>query len=294
MFQAHPGTMVYNPDLFSGFASLGNIWKQIDGFGQYLVTICERHPEGVHLVGYSQGGLIARAILQSFDNLNVRNFISLSAPQGGQYGSMHFEEQFISFFLTFKILIFTSFLVAAYIQSIFPHLRSETLFNLVYSPVGQETSVGNYWKDPHHQDLYNKHCTFLPSINNEVKTQNSSRFRENLLKVNEMILVGGPDDSVIEPWESRCGNDWDSNHWNLYLIVNILLWVFHSHFAYFDENEKVVPFYRQTAYENDDLGLKTLNTNGRLRIITLPNIHHLTWHTNTTVIQQAVIPYLDK
>lgn len=51
------------------------------------MAICAAHPEGVNLVGYSQGGLIARAILESFDNHTVHTFVSLSSPQAGQYGS---------------------------------------------------------------------------------------------------------------------------------------------------------------------------------------------------------------
>jgi alpha/beta superfamily hydrolase len=39
--------------------------------------------------GYSQGGLIARGILEQFPNHNVDTFISLSSPQAGQYGSMY-------------------------------------------------------------------------------------------------------------------------------------------------------------------------------------------------------------
>lgn len=38
-------------------------------------------------LGYSQGGLLARAILETFPDHGVHNFISLSSPQGGQYGS---------------------------------------------------------------------------------------------------------------------------------------------------------------------------------------------------------------
>lgn len=39
--------------------------------------------------GYSQGGLIARGILEQFPNHTVHTFISLSSPQAGQYGSMY-------------------------------------------------------------------------------------------------------------------------------------------------------------------------------------------------------------
>lgn len=85
--QAHPGTIVYNTDRFSGWSSLENAWHQVEEIGNDLMSVCERHPEGVHLVGYSQGGLLARVILEVFGDHNVKNFISLSSPQAGQYGS---------------------------------------------------------------------------------------------------------------------------------------------------------------------------------------------------------------
>lgn len=69
-----------------------NAWHQVDELGNDLIEICNRHPEGVHLLGYSQGGLLARAILEVNGNHNVKNFISLSSPQAGQFGSKeHFQ-----------------------------------------------------------------------------------------------------------------------------------------------------------------------------------------------------------
>lgn len=69
-----------------------NAWHQVDELGNDLIEICQRHPEGVHLLGYSQGGLLARAILEVNGNHNVKNFISLSSPQAGQFGSKkHFH-----------------------------------------------------------------------------------------------------------------------------------------------------------------------------------------------------------
>lgn len=94
--KAHPGTIVYNTDRFSGWSSLENAWHQVDQLGQDLMEISRRHPDGIHLLGYSQGGLLARAILESFEDLNVKNFISLSSPQAGQFGSKfnkHFSER---------------------------------------------------------------------------------------------------------------------------------------------------------------------------------------------------------
>lgn len=45
----------------------------------------------IELIGYSQGGLIARGMLEVYgDKHNVKTFVSLSSPQGGQYGGMYF------------------------------------------------------------------------------------------------------------------------------------------------------------------------------------------------------------
>lgn len=92
--QNHPGTIVYNTDRFSGWSSLENIWHQVEEMGDDLLAICNRHPEGVHLLGYSQGGLIARSIIETMDDLNVKNFISLSSPQAGQFGSRFSSRKF--------------------------------------------------------------------------------------------------------------------------------------------------------------------------------------------------------
>lgn len=51
------------------------------------MEISNAHPEGIHLMGYSQGGLLCRVIIESFSELNIKTFISLSSPQAGQYGS---------------------------------------------------------------------------------------------------------------------------------------------------------------------------------------------------------------
>lgn len=85
--QHHPGTKVYVTDRFSGWSSLENAWHQVQEMGHDVLSLCEKHPEGIHLLGYSQGGLISRAILQAFPDHCVHNFISLSSPQAGQYGS---------------------------------------------------------------------------------------------------------------------------------------------------------------------------------------------------------------
>lgn len=85
---------------------------------------------------------------------------------------------------------------------IFPDLAAKTAYELFYSKVGQHTSVGNYWNDPHKQDMYLKFSVFLPYINNEIISGNSTD-KAALTSLDKFILIGGPNDGVITPWQSR-------------------------------------------------------------------------------------------
>ncbi|KAH8306755.1 hypothetical protein KR044_012578, partial [Drosophila immigrans] len=239
----HPGTVVYNCDKFAGWYSLENDWWQVEQFKDYIDQIGRLHPEGIIVLGYSQGGLLARAAIQSLPNHNVKTFISLSSPQAGQYG--------------------TSFL-----HLIFPDLAAMTAFELFYSRVGQHTSIGGYWNDPHKQSLYMKYSEFLPLINNEKISSNSTSFKMGMVRLNKLILIGGPNDGVITPWQS-------------------------SHFSYFNESLDVVPFNKRKIFMDDLIGLKTLLEAEKLIIIVKPFVHHLSWHTNRKVINQVIMPYLD-
>ncbi|XP_012270211.1 lysosomal thioesterase PPT2 homolog [Orussus abietinus] len=239
----HPDTPLYNTVRYAGWSSLDPMWRQVEEIGQDVLAISAAFPEGIHLIGYSQGGLIARAILQRFPQHNVRNFISLSAPQAGQYGT-HFLHLF------------------------FPDLFCETAYELFYSKVGQLTSVGNYWNDPHHQDLYYTYSRFLPFVNNDEHCQNGTTFKDGLTKLKKMVLIGGPDDGVISPWQS-------------------------SQFGYYDGNETVIEMYNRPIYLKDSIGLKTLDKAGKLKLHTVPGIPHFEWHKNVSIVDQFLLPYLD-
>ncbi|XP_054011902.1 lysosomal thioesterase PPT2 homolog [Hylaeus anthracinus] len=241
--EMHPGTQVYNTPRYAGWSSLEPMWRQVEEIGMDVVSVGAAFPEGINLIGYSQGGLLARAILQRFPNHNVRNFISLSSPQAGQYGT-----RFLHLF--------------------FPDLACETAYELFYSKVGQHTSVGNYWNDPHHQELYYKYSRFLPLVNNEKNSTLGSTFKQGLTKLKRMILIGGPEDGVITPWQS-------------------------SHFGYFDANETVIDMRDRSIYTDDSIGLKTLDESDRLTLITVPNIPHIEWHKNISIVDNFLLPYLD-
>ncbi|XP_051852295.1 lysosomal thioesterase PPT2 isoform X2 [Antechinus flavipes] len=185
--QTHPGTLVTVLDLFDGGESLRPLWEQVQGFQKAVTPIMEQSPHGVHLLCYSQGGLICRALLSVMDEHNVDTFISLSSPQMGQYGDTD------------------------YLKWLFPTSMRSNLYRICYSPWGQEFSICNYWHDPHHPDLYLNASSFLALINGERDHPNATVWRKNFLRVKRVVLIGGPDDGVITPWQSSFFGFYDAN-----------------------------------------------------------------------------------
>ncbi|CAG9854533.1 unnamed protein product [Phyllotreta striolata] len=241
--EKHPGTIVYNIDQFGGWSSLENMWYQVQQISQTISNITSKHPEGVHFVGYSQGALLGRTILQANPDHKILRYISLSGPQAGQYGT-----QFLHIY--------------------FPGLALETAFELFYSRVGQHTSVGNYWNDPYHTQLYLSYSQYLPYVNNEILSNKSDQFKQALTKLDLLVLIGGPNDNVITPWQS-------------------------SQFGYYDHNGTVVELKDRELYQNDTIGLKTLYEKKKLKLITVPGIDHFMWHLNLSICDNYVLPYLD-
>lgn len=132
-----------------------------------------------------------------------------------------------------------------------------------------------------------KYSEFLPLINNEKKSSNSTSFKMGMERLNRLVLIGGPNDGVITPWQSRLLSLQLSNH------VGIFNNRICSHFSYYNESLDVVPFYERPIFIDDSIGLKTLMEADKLIIIVKPHVHHLTWHTNKSVIHQVILPYLD-
>jgi palmitoyl-protein thioesterase len=170
----YPGTSILNVDLYDEADSLVAMDLQVDGVREKVKPFMEKAKDGVNMVCYSQGTLICRAILERMEDHNVHTFISISGPHAGQYG----DTDYLKFF--------------------FPNFTKEHIYELFYSDLGQEISVANYWKDPHHLDLYEKYCIFLSSLNNA-----SPEHKKNFLRIQRAVFIGGPDDGVITPWQSR-------------------------------------------------------------------------------------------
>ncbi|KAL0487133.1 palmitoyl-protein thioesterase [Acrasis kona] len=130
-----------------------------------------------HLLCHSQGALVCRAYLQSFDH-SCENFISLSGPQMGQFGATLYWENYMPF-----------------LRNLSTH-EAHTLFYM--RGVQYMITVANFWNDPWHHEEFLRESVFLPKYNYEKNEQ----FKQNFMKLKLAVFYGSPGDEVIEPWES--------------------------------------------------------------------------------------------
>jgi palmitoyl-protein thioesterase len=90
-----------------------------------------------------------------------------------------------------------------FLHIFFPNRVKNTAWKLFYSKLGQDISVGNYWRDPHHIPLFLNYSHFLAKVDNCVTTPNATDFKNNFAKLQKLVLIGGPNDGIISPWQSR-------------------------------------------------------------------------------------------
>ncbi|XP_071802157.1 lysosomal thioesterase PPT2-A-like isoform X1 [Asterias amurensis] len=239
--QAHPGTSVTSIPLFENLQSVEPLWKQVPKFAAAMRPIMQQAQDGVILICYSQGGIICRGILETMSDHNVHTFIALSSPQMGQYG----DTSYIPFL---------------------PKLKAD-VYKFCYHALGQHVSICNYWNDPHHQSLYQKGNDYLPVLNNETLSTNSQEWKANFLRLKQMVMIGGPNDGVITPWQS-------------------------SHFGFYDNNENIVEMRDQEIYKYDSFGLRTLDKRNALKTYNVSGVMHTNWHRNQTVFDSCIEPWL--
>lgn len=133
-------------------------------------------------------------------------------------------------------------------------------------------SLANYWNDPYHEDKNYEYNVFLPVVNNNNASKffnvtDGKRFKDNFLRIKNLVLIGGPDDGVITPWQS-------------------------SQFCFYNMNLTVVDMTKQQIYLEDTFGLRSLDERGSLHRYTFSGVNHTHWHGTKKVFEEAIEKWL--
>ena len=175
-----------------GFPSIGEMFNNIEHVAEVSCQKLQNDPvfsqaEEFNVIGLSQGGLLARYIVEKCDMPGkVRNFVTLGGPHMG---------------------------VAA-VPHCFDGLACDVVNavakRLVYSSIVQDVLVpAGYFRDVNHYDRYLKGSVFLPAVNNEEQKDEASKFAD----LNGALLVMFSEDTMIYPKETAWfqGLDKDGN-----------------------------------------------------------------------------------
>jgi hypothetical protein len=110
---------------------------------------------------------------------------------------------------------------------------------------------------------------YLPLLDNEVRHENNEKWKNNFLKIKNLILMASPHDRIIRPWQS-------------------------SIFGFHNENEtRILDMRERDIYKLDTFGLKTLHNSNRLKIHVVQNIHHSQFIHNKKFFIDHILQYLN-
>ena len=134
---------------------------------------------------------------------------------------------------------------------------------------GNTVSYCDFWKDPRpfFYPQYLKYSPILPYLNNEVPHEKSVFFKHNFLGLHKLVLVGGPDDNMIKPWQT-------------------------TKFGFFDDKLNAVEMKDYFLYKLDTFGLKTLDERNNLTLCTVLSMPHTFFHLSHRVYKNCVKPHV--
>lgn len=217
-------------DILNGFFM--NLDDQVDYFAK-VVKADAQLVSGFNAVGYSQGNLVIRGYIERYNTPPVLNFISMHGPLAGVAG--------------FPGCSLDKALCQAF---------AEVLGALAYHPKVQDgLAQANYFRDPFKLPQYIAGARFLPDVNNEDDSAQSS-YTARFTSLQSLTLVKALGDTVVIPNES----EW---------------------FGGFAESsfETVLPYSSTSWYTQDLFGLKTLDSRGAVFFNTT-NGDHLDFETD--------------
>ncbi|KAJ2857507.1 hypothetical protein J3B02_000945 [Coemansia erecta] len=166
-------------DRKAGF--FGNLNLQIDQVCRELGEVPELQNRGVNLLGFSQGGLFLRALVERCPEIKAKNLVTFGSPHAGVARIPECAREN---------------------DTICRWMRQLALRGVYSWYVRDHVIQAQYFKDPERMDQYFQYSVFLPFINNEVMEKREGVYRDRLRELEKMVLVKFSDDGLIYPAES--------------------------------------------------------------------------------------------
>jgi len=242
-----PGTYVKNVTLGAGkITSFCNMYNQVEWLRRELQNDPQLQ-DGCNIIAHSQGGLIARYFVQRYNKPRVYNYISWGSPQSGVFGTPGRLDSRFAWLNLLEVLT----------------------YRILYSALTQRyVSFASYWRDTLHYNQYLKGCRFLPYLNNEVRHSYAALFKENICRLQNMVLVASTAEEIIEPVAS-C-------HFGFYKVGSV---------------REIEDLFDSRLFTEDLLGLRTLQESDRLHL-RVAHCTHGDYQEDRENFLQNTLPFL--
>ncbi|KAG7162577.1 Palmitoyl-protein thioesterase 1-like [Homarus americanus] len=258
----------------------GNVNDQVEEVCNKLANDTELQG-GYHAMGFSQGGQFLRAVAQRCPEPAMHNLITFGGQHQGVFGLPNCapDDQFCEEMR--RLLDLGAYIERAVAERCSnPPMKNlitfggqhQGVFGLPHCPENPSKSQtceyirrvlnygsylhwiqnslvqAQYWHDPLHAEDYCNKSIFLADINNE-KVVNE-KYRENLNKLDNFVMVKFLADSMVVPVES----EW---------------------FGFYTPGQdvEVLPLQQTQLYIEDRLGLKEMDETGKLHFLTQDGDH---------------------
>merc|ERR1711910_293886 len=184
--------------------------------------------DGYHAVGFSQGGLFFRGLAQRCPQPRIRNLVSIGGPQQGVYGLPKcLGENHVLCDYVRRLLNYGAYI--GWVQRLLVQAQ--------------------YWHDPLAEQEYVDNSLFLANINNQGLKKNET-YKDNLEKLENLVLVKFSEDTVVDPKGSEWFN-WFAN----------------------SSSTSMTPLQETPLYQEDWIGLKTLDKSSKLHLLSVDGDH---------------------
>ncbi|RLN97363.1 hypothetical protein BBJ28_00013921 [Nothophytophthora sp. Chile5] len=249
---------------------------------QVIANDTAAYAAGYHFLAHSQGGSIARGVIEEMDDHDVHSFISMAGDGNGNFFGPQASDQ-----VPLQVLL----------QALGPYAIDATDFNFTAYEEDASTWSGGFQRDlielvTTNTELQSKSSIaniitppladealtnwmaidpFLPKVNNLEDCADDVtclaeqvRRKANFVRLQAAHFFASPQDDVQAPWQSCV-----LGKYTTVASVDEVETKF-SDFTIVDMAETV-------EYQNDLYGLKTLDTTGRLHIHAVPDVPHNCW-----------------
>jgi palmitoyl-protein thioesterase len=242
--------------------------------------------DGYIFMAHSQGGSVAKFVIEEMDEHKVKTFVSLAASANGRfYGPQEGDDVALNGFMSF----FAS-QVPTYVLNVSEYAANTSTWRgqfqrdllqaeLSYPELQASIPLFNQLRSPYEAPWIEVNPVF-PVYNNLLDCStlgdaaaeclaNQTRYKDNFMRVENVHLFASPNDSVQAPYQTGL--------YGAYSTVDSF-----ESIADDFESLQVLDMIETREYLEDSYGLQTMHTNGQIHRYLVPDVSHNCWNADVT------------